>query len=83
MWFIWRNDRIASVRVIPDTVEVLWGGGGGAEVLGGARRSPVEFFSDKAQGGSPSNLIVKLLNEILGWKKALLNDFRLEGAPPE
>ena len=74
MWFIWRNDRIASVRVIPDTVEVLWGGGG---------RSPVEFFSDKAQGGSPSNLIVKLLNEILGWKKALLNDFRLEGAPPE
>ena len=35
MWFIWRNDRIASVRVIPDTVEVLWGGGGGVEVLGG------------------------------------------------
>ena len=57
-------------------------GEGGVEVLGGGR-SPVEFFSDKAQGGSPSNLIVKLLNEILGWKKALLNDFRLEGAPPE
>ena len=84
MWFIWRNDRIASVRVIPDTVEVLWGGGGELRYLGGGGgRSPVEFFSDKARGGSPSNLIVKLLNEILGWKKALLNDFRLEGAPPE
>ena len=44
MWFIWRNDRIASVRVIPDTVEVLWGGGRGELRYLGGGGAQLSFF---------------------------------------